>query len=211
MVFDTGQENGNYYITMEYVEGQTLKQLFSRTPKQLRAQDVVMVGLMVCDGLHYAHKNRVIHRDIKPSNIMVNRERQVKIMDFGLATVLESAALEKTMMRGTPLYMAPEMILGRNVDYRSDIYSMGITFYEMATKRVPFSTGDIAYHHLHTPPPPPEQFNPTIPPGLSAIIMKAISKKQEERQQSMQELINELKQLQMQLQNQNTSAVPTGT
>ena len=212
MVFDTGQENGNYFITMEFVEGQTLKQLFNRTPKQLRPQDVLFVGLMVCDGLNYAHKNRIIHRDIKPSNIMVNRDRQVKIMDFGLATVLQSAALEKTMMRGTPLYMAPEMIMGRNVDYRSDIYSMGITLYEMTTKHLPFSTGDIAYHHLHTPPPHPQQFNPAVPPQLSAIILKAISKKQEDRYQTMEELIADLKQCQMTLQNnQGSQVAPTGT
>jgi serine/threonine protein kinase len=124
---------------------------------------------------------------------MISKTRQVKIMDFGLATVMQTAALDKTMMRGTPLYMAPEMITGRGVDYRSDIYSMGITLYEMATKHVPFSTGDVAYHHLHSEPPAPEQFNPEIPPKLCAVIKKAILKKQEERYQSFDQMVDDLR------------------
>lgn len=207
-IFDTGQEANNYYITMELVEGQTLKQLLNRSPKQLRAQDVLTVALMVCDGLSYAHRNKIIHRDIKPSNIMIGKNRQVKIMDFGLATVMQKAALDKTMMRGTPLYMAPEMIMGRNVDYRSDVYSMGVTLYEMATKKVPFSSGDIAYHHLHTAPPPPSQFNAEIHPDLQRIILKAIAKKQEERYQSMDELMAELQRLQDTLKNAAATTQP---
>jgi len=200
MVFDTGEENGNYFITMEYIEGQTLKQVLQRSPKPLRSQDVLTVAIMVCEGLEYAHENKIIHRDVKPSNIMVTKARKVKIMDFGLATIMQSAALEQTMMRGTPLYMAPEMIMGRGVDYRSDIYSMGITLYEMAAKRVPFKDGDVAYHHLHTAPPPPTQFNPGIPPALNDVILKAIAKKQEDRFQTMAELLQALKQVESNMQ-----------
>lgn len=205
-IFDTGAENGSYFITMELVEGQTLKQVLQKSSKLLRPADIVNVSIMICEGLSYAHQNKVIHRDVKPSNVMIGKNKQVKIMDFGLATVMQAASLDKTMMRGTPLYMAPEMILGRNVDYRSDIYSMGISIYEMATKRVPFPSGDVAYHHLHTPPTPPNQINPNLPTSLNDLILKAIAKKQEDRFQSMDEMLATLNAIKTELAQAQTAS-----
>src|SRR5262249_2435913 len=148
-----GQENGNYFMAMEYVEGKTLQQVLKQV-KRVNLQNFSFIAKPLCDVVAYAHEHRVIHRDIKPSNILLLPNKTVKLMDFGLAKVLQDMSIDKTMLRGTPLYMAPEQILGKDIDHRCDIYALGILFYEMLSGTPPFFQGDIMYAHLHTAPPP---------------------------------------------------------
>jgi len=123
-VFDVGQEEGVYFMAMEYVEGKTLQQVLKQV-KKVNLQSFLNVAKPLCEVVAYAHENRVIHRDIKPSNIILLANRTVKLMDFGLAKVLQDMSIDKTMLRGTPLYMSPEQVLGKDIDHRTDIYSLG--------------------------------------------------------------------------------------
>lgn len=190
-VFDVGQENSNYYITMEYVDGRSLAD-FIREKGRLSTRNCVVIATKICAGLEYAHTSNVVHRDIKPSNIMISNKGDVKIMDFGLAKIMTEAVQDKTIVRGTPLYMSPEQVEGIGVDHTSDIYSFGVTMFEMVTGTLPFTKGDIAYHHLHTDPPSPIRYNPSIPQALEKIIMKCLSKKKEERYQTASEIKRDL-------------------
>lgn len=190
-VYDVGQEESNYYITMEFVDGRSLGE-FIREKGRLSLKNVVVIATKICAGLEYAHSRSVIHRDIKPSNIMISNQGDVKIMDFGLAKIMNDAVQDRTIVRGTPLYMAPEQVEGVGVDHRSDIYSFGVTLFEMATGTLPFTKGDIAYHHLHTPPPSPIRYNPSIPEGLEKVILKCLEKKKEARYQRVADIKREL-------------------
>jgi len=190
-VFDVGQENHNYYITMEYVDGRSLAD-FVREKGRLSTRNCVVIATKICSGLEYAHSKNVVHRDIKPSNIMISNQGDVKIMDFGLAKIMTEASKDKTIVRGTPLYMSPEQVEGFGIDHTSDVYSFGVTMFEMATGTLPFTKGDIAYHHLHTAPPSPIRYNPSIPEALERIILKCLSKKKEERYQTASEIKRDL-------------------
>lgn len=174
-VYDTGSDGDEPYIVMEYVDGMTLKEILEKSPS-ITTKDIVRIGRQLCQGLDYAHAKNVIHRDIKPANIMINKEFQVKIMDFGLAKVLSGTVQEGTGVKGTPLYMSPEQIKGTQIDHRSDLYSLGCTFYRMATGRPPFYEGDVYYHHLNTTPPSPQSVNPQIPTALSDLILRCLQK-----------------------------------
>ena len=184
-VYDLGSQGGNHFLAMEYVDGQPLNMLLRRSGKPPRKTAVNVVA-QACAGLAFAHEKRVIHRDIKPGNLMLARDGTVKLMDFGLARVMRELSLEKTQMRGTPLYMSPEQIEGRDVDFRADLYSLGCTAFELFTGRPPFIEGEILHHHLHTPPPSPRQFDPSIPPALEAVLMRALTKDKSKRQPSVQ-------------------------
>ncbi|HXC61671.1 MAG TPA: protein kinase, partial [Nitrospiria bacterium] len=190
-IYDTGRDEEGVFITMELVEGVSLKELLDKANK-LSVPDFLDIAKQICEGLDFAHSRNVIHRDIKPGNIMVNRDKVVKIMDFGLAKVLTDSMLDKTSVKGTPLYMAPEQILGEKVDHRSDIYSLGCTFYWMATGRPPFVEGDVYYHHLHTIPTPPCTLNPALPEQLGRLIMKCLAKDKAKRYQRVKEVLEEL-------------------
>ncbi len=186
-VFDAGEQDNEYYMAMEYVEGETLKSLVKRQgafPEPL----VRFVAVHGCRGLAYAHDKGLVHRDIKSGNLMLTKDRSLKIMDFGLAKFIEDAQVDHTRAIGTPYYMSPEQILGKELDGRSDIYSLGITLFECATGRVPFHKGDLAYHHLHTPPPTVRSLNPEASLELERTIGKCIRKTPEERFQSATEL-----------------------
>lgn len=193
-IYDTGKNGDDLYITMEYVDGITLKESLDKTGKQPIGQ---LLGIMreICKGVAYAHSRQVIHRDIKPANVMLGKDGTVKIMDFGLAKVLSQSMADKTSVKGTPLYMSPEQILGKNVDHQSDIYSLGCSFYRIVANRPPFSQGDIYFHHLHTQAAPPKQFNTEIPDRLNQIILKAIEKEKNKRYKSVKDLLNDLKQV----------------
>lgn len=187
------EPDGTIYIAMEYVEGKTLKQILNESgPFPVSA--VILIFGQVAKGLGYAHKKGIVHRDIKPSNIMWTSNKEVKIMDFGLAAAIsELRDGVTTTIVGTPYYMSPEQALGNPVDHRTDIYSLGITIYELLTGRPPFKEGDLGYHHIHTPPPPPTKFNPSIPKSLEAIILKCIEKDPDNRYQSTEEILEDLK------------------
>ena len=193
------------FIAMEYVEGQTLGEKITGRP--LPTHDILSIAMQVADALDVAHSKGVIHRDIKPANIMITPRGQAKVLDFGLAkrTVLEDAFSEAVTIRertlpgllvGTIAYMSPEQALAQTVDHRSDLFSIGVVLYEMATGRIPF-TGATAMETINriinTEPESIVGLNPNIPSGLERIIMKCLEKKVERRFQSARDLLNDLR------------------
>jgi len=192
-IFDTGKNGDDIYITMEFIDGISLKHYLERYRAPLRERVEIMKS--ICRGVIYAHERNVIHRDLKPANVMLLKDRTVKIMDFGLAKMLTDTMQEKTSIKGTPLYMSPEQIVGEKVGTASDIYSLGCTFYRMLTARPPFSKGDIYYQHLHTPPTPPRMVTPEIPPALDEIILKCLEKEKTKRFKSAKALLDALSSL----------------
>jgi predicted Ser/Thr protein kinase len=179
-VFDQGEDNGETFMVMEFVEGTTLEARLERETR-MGFRDAIGIAEQVCNGLAYAHKRRVIHRDIKPANIFIAEDGTVKLGDFGLARVLNELKIRKTEIRGTPLYMAPEQIRGTDIDFRVDLYAVGCTLFELLTGRPPFIEGEILYHHLHTEPPKPSELVSGIPAKLEMIVMACIAKNKEER------------------------------
>jgi len=191
-IYDAGVENEVYYIIMEFVEGKDLSELLEGH-RRLPLAGGIQVFKELAQALNYAHELKIIHRDIKPANLMYSvKTKIVKVMDFGLAKVMDQVREGRTMIAGTPYYMSPEQNLGRNVDHRTDIYAMGITMFELFTGRVPFMEGDIGYHHLHTPPPRPREFNPQLPDKIEHIILKCIAKDPAQRYQSAGRVYDEL-------------------
>jgi serine/threonine-protein kinase len=186
-VYDAGEQNNRYYIAMEYVDGTTLKEILKRKGP-IAPGGVLNVLLQLCEALGYAHEQRVVHRDVKTANAMWTKDRKAKIMDFGLAKVVEEVRNHTTIVSGTPYYMSPEQTLGKNVDHRTDIYSLGVTVFELATGTVPFREGNIPYHHVHTPPPDPREYNPELPALLVQVIAKCLQKDPDARFQSTREI-----------------------
>lgn len=190
-IHDIGEEMGRKYISMEYVDGTNLKDMLRRSGK-LPYKSLVLYMRQICQALSYAHSIGIIHRDIKPANIMITRDDQVKITDFGIAKIMESTeATLAGMVIGTPLYMSPEQVEGRPVDNRADVYSLGVMFYELAAGSAPFAAGDLAYQHLHVEPKPLTGY----PPEFVEIIMKCLHKNREERWSSVDEILLKLEQL----------------
>ena len=186
-IYDAGKHEDTYYIAMEYLEGETLKEIISRQGA-LPIDKSINIATQVADGLNYAHSQKIIHRDIKPGNIVTCEDGRAVITDFGIAKALEGTRLTQTgTMIGTPEYMSPEQATGEIVDARSDIYSLGIVLYEMVTGDVPFKaetpTG-VIYKHVHEPPSPPHSINVQIPQYLEATILKAMEKYKGSRFQS---------------------------
>ena len=182
-------DQGKFYIVMEYVEGETLQHHLHQSSGPMVASDAIEVFRQALDGLSFAHQRGVIHRDIKPSNIMLTRAGVAKLTDFGIARALGSARLTRTGTAvGTPVYMSPEQIHGKKLDCRADIYSMGITLYEMVTGHVPFdrpkgsdSDFPVLAAHISQYPKPPSHWVPEIPSFLEAAILKALEKTREKR------------------------------
>lgn len=199
-IFSFNKIDDQYIIAMEYVDGKSLKELL-QAKKMLKPGEAIGIIIQVAEGLAYAHAHNVIHRDIKPANILLDKDKQVKISDFGIAKIFGSQGLTKTgMMMGTPWYTPPEQIMGKNIDFRADLYSLGVTFYELLTSRVPFdsetnSEFQIQKAHLETPPPRPSIYNPQIGAKLEKIILQALQKKVEKRFQSAGEMVVELKKI----------------
>jgi len=192
VVYDAGEEDGVYYIAMEYIDGPTLKQLL-RERGPLSPEMVIVVAANVLKGLAYAHSQKIIHRDIKPSNLMwLARDKNVKITDFGLAKVIQEVANFQTVVGGTPHYMSPEQILGEQIDPRADLYSLGATLYELATGSVPFRKGDVGYHHIHTPAPDPRSVRADLHPALADMLLKCLEKEPDRRYASADELLQAL-------------------
>jgi len=194
-VFDAGGIGGEYYFVMEYIEGRNLKDIIRESRRPLPIANAVAIFKQLASALSYAHSKSIVHRDIKTSNVMLQDDGNVKLMDFGLAKILEGASSERTAVSGTPYYMSPEQTMGKGIDHRTDIYSLGVMMYELVTGRVPFPTGDVGYHHLHTEPEPPGKLRPDIPETLEAIILKCMRKKPEERYQSTDEILRELEKI----------------
>ena len=191
------------YIAMEYVDGENLREQLNR--KAMSVQEFLGIAIEICDALDAAHSKGIIHRDIKPENIMLTKDGKIKITDFGLACINNASKMTMAgQILGTPLYMSPEQIRGKPVDNRSDIYSLGITFYESLTGRVPFPHGDIGYCHIHETPPLPSLLNPDIPETLEKIIMKSIEKNPEDRYQNVREILEDINRCQNPIHNEMT-------
>jgi len=194
-MYELMEEEGAHFITMEYVPGENLKSMIRMTG-QLGSGTAVSVAKQVCDGLAEAHRLGVIHRDLKPGNIMIDRDGNARIVDFGIARSLgEKGITGAGVMIGTPEYMSPEQVEGKEVDRRSDIYSLGVILYEMVTGRVPFE-GDIALaiamKHKSEVPKNPKEYNAQIPEDLCRLILKCLEKEKEKRYQSAGEVRSEL-------------------
>jgi len=191
-VYDAGEQDGVFYIAMEYVDGNTLKEIIKHRGK-ISPGGIIHVLSQMCEALAYAHEQKVVHRDIKTANTMWTRDRKAKIMDFGLAKVIEEVRNHTTVVSGTPYYMSPEQTLGKNVDHRTDIYSLGVSVFEMATGTLPFRDGNLPYHHVHTPPPDPREFSADLPPLIVSVIARCLEKDPAKRYQSAAEISKELK------------------
>jgi serine/threonine-protein kinase len=196
VVFDAGEEDGLYYITMELVEGKSLQALLDSgqafpLPRTLRIME------QTCGALQFAHERNVVHRDIKPANLMLTADDTVKITDFGTAKILQFGTVQQTAhVMGTPSYMSPEQVKGRAVDGRSDIFSLGVMLYEMVTGEKPFPGQNITtviYKIVNEDPVPPRQIDPSIHPGISAVVMRALEKEPEQRYQNCREMLEDLK------------------
>jgi len=194
-MYDLNEEKGTQYITMEYVPGEDLKSTIVRVG-QLSVGKAVSVAKQVCEGLIEAHKLGVVHRDLKPQNIMIDKEGNVRIMDFGIARSLKAKGITAAgMMIGTPEYMSPEQAEIKETDQRSDIYSLGVILYEMVTGRLPFegeSPLSIAMKHKSEKPSDPRRLSAQISPELSRVILRCMEKDKEKRYQRAEELYSEL-------------------
>jgi serine/threonine-protein kinase len=195
-MYDLGEDEGTHYITMEYVRGEDLKS-FIRRSGRLTVDKAITIAGQVCEGLAEAHRQGVVHRDLKPQNVMIDRDGNARIMDFGIARLLTGKGITGAgTFIGTPEYMSPEQVEGRDIDQRSDIYSLGIVLYEMLTGRRPFEGAtalDVAVKQKSETPPDPKQFNPQISDELDRVILRCLGKKRESRYQSALELISDLK------------------
>jgi len=195
-VYDTGKEESEFgplpYIVMEYVDGQTLREIV-KTQGPMSEQQVIEVMADVCAALDFSHRHSIIHRDVKPANIMINRVGAVKVMDFGIARALGEGqnVTQTAAVIGTAQYLSPEQAQGLAVDARSDVYAAGCVLFELLTGEPPF-TGDtpvaVAYQHVREQPRAPSVLNPRVSPSLDAIVLKALSKNPVNRYQSAAEM-----------------------
>ena len=193
-VYDTGEENGIYFIVMELVEGITLKKYIEKKAR-LSVKEAVSIAIQVSMGIESAHNNHIIHRDIKPQNIIISKEGKVKVTDFGIAKAATSNTITSNVM-GSVHYTSPEQARGGYSDEKSDIYSLGITLFEMLTGRVPFNgetTVAIAIKHIQEEMPSPREYVSEIPISVEQIVFKCCQKSPDRRYQSMGELIGDLK------------------
>ncbi len=194
-MYDLNEEKGIHYITMEYVRGEDLRSLIRRIG-QLPIGKSISITKQICEGLAEAHRSGVVHRDLKSNNIMIDKDGNVRIMDFGIARSLKAKGITGAgVMIGTPEYMSPEQVEGKEVDQCSDIYSLGVILYEMVTGRVPFE-GDtpftIGVKHKSEMPKDPKELNTQIPDDLNCVILKCLEKDKDKRYQSASEVSSEL-------------------
>src|SRR5580698_3384570 len=191
-VFDWGEDDGVYFIVMEYIDGRSLSTVL-RDPQKMPPNQIAQIGAGVAAALAFAHRHGVVHRDVKPGNILITPDGEVKVTDFGIARAMntEESLTQTGAVMGTAAYFSPEQAEGKGVDSRSDIYSLGVVLYEMAVGRPPF-TGDspvaVASKHVRDMPVLPREANPTVPPALEAVIMKAMAKNPDDRYGSAEEL-----------------------
>ena len=192
-IYDAGEQDGIFYIAMEFIQGTTLHELLTEQ-RILPADDIVQYSRQICRGLDYAHSHGIVHRDVKPANIMITANGMVKIMDFGIAKAGGSMTSTGQVL-GTPNYMAPEQVKGKPLDGRSDLFSFGVILYEMLTGEKPFAGQNVTtiiYKIVNENPIAPRDLDVTVHPGLSAIVTRALAKSPEDRYQSGAEIIHDL-------------------
>jgi len=194
-MYELMEDKGTHFITMQYVSGQDLRGLIRQTG-QLTTGKAISIAKEICEGLIEAHHQGVIHRDLKPSNIIIDKDGNARILDFGIARSVEGKGITGAgVMIGTPEYMSPEQVEGKETDQRSDIYSLGVILYEMVTGRVPFE-GDtpftVGIKHKSEIPKDPKELNEQISGDLSNMILKCLEKDKDKRYQSAQEVRSEL-------------------
>ena len=194
-IYDVGKSGEIAYIAMEFLQGRELRDVLNNGQRMPVVQ-VINVVAQVAQGLAYAHENGIVHRDIKPSNIMIVRDGHVKITDFGIARMASAAVRTQTgMVLGSPKYMSPEQVVGKQTDQRSDIFSLGVMLYEMLTGQAPFAgenVNAIMYQTLNSIPPPPSSLSSDVPEMLNFIVAKALAKKLEHRYQDTKEFAADL-------------------
>lgn len=193
-VYDVGEDNGLHYIVMELVEGITLKEYIEKKAR-LSVKEAISIAIQVSMGIEAAHNNHIIHRDIKPQNIIISREGKVKVTDFGIARAATSNTITSNVM-GSVHYTSPEQARGGYSDEKSDIYSLGITMFEMLTGRVPFNgetTVSVAIKHIQDEMPSPRDFVPEIPASVEQIIFKCTQKSPDRRYDNVSQVIADLK------------------
>jgi len=186
-LFDAGEENGSYFISMELLEGMPVNQILKKRGR-LSAADTARLGIQIAAGLQYAHDQRIVHRDIKTGNLFFTKDRTVKIMDFGLAKTIEEVRKSSTMIGGTPYYMAPEQAAGEELDHRADLYAFGVTLYQLVAGTVPFREGDLTYHHRSTAPADPRSYAKEIPEAFAEIILQLLAKAPDDRPSNADEV-----------------------
>jgi tRNA A-37 threonylcarbamoyl transferase component Bud32 len=200
-VYDVGEDLDLNYLAMEYLEGESLVK-YTRPGNLLPIRQCVEIITQGCDALEYAHKHDIVHRDIKPENIMVLKDGTVKVTDFGIARVATSTRTRTGVIKGTPYYMSPEQTKGQALTGPSDIFSLGVVFYQLLTGKLPF-TGDnlaaIMYQTTMVDPEPPTTFNPEIDPGIVAIIKRALEKSLERRYAAAKQMGDDLRRLSQKL------------
>ncbi len=195
-IYDVGKSGNIAFIAMEFLQGSELRDLL-REERGMPVSQIVDIVAQVAEGLSYAHQHGIVHRDIKPSNIMLVRDGRIKITDFGIARMPSSAVHTQTgMVLGSPKYMSPEQVLGKEIDRRSDIFSLGVMLYEMLTGTSPFvgeNVNAIMYQTLNLVPPAPSTLNPEVPDMLNFIVAKALAKGVEDRYQNALDLAKDLR------------------
>jgi eukaryotic-like serine/threonine-protein kinase len=196
VVYDAGEEDGLYYITMELVVGKSMQAVFD-SGEAFPVPRILRILEQTCAALQFAHDRNIVHRDIKPANLMLTADDIVKVTDFGTAKILQFGTVQQTThVMGTPSYMSPEQVKGRPVDGRTDIFSLGVVMYEMLTREKPFpgqSITTVIYKIVNEEPIPPRQLNPSVHPGLNEIVLRALAKEPEARYQSCREMLEELR------------------
>src|SRR5437764_4345219 len=215
-IYEMGDEGGRHFIATEFVDGQTLRTRLSGAPMEL--PEVLNVAIQIAGALEEAHAAGIIHRDIKPENVMIRRNGHVKVLDFGLAKLMDRAASDETdteavtralvqtdagMVLGTSQYMSPEQARGKPVDARTDIWSLGVVLYEMATGRAPFSgetKTDVIVAIAKNDPPPLVRYAPNAPAEFEWIVLKALRKDVDERYQTVKEFESDLKKLKQRIE-----------
>lgn len=197
-VYQLGESGGEYYFAMEFVEGKDLQVILKENKGKLNHQDAVRIIFGVAKALEIAGQFGIVHRDIKPSNVLITKENNIKVMDFGLAKAFQDSSTNVTMsgaVMGTANYMSPEQAEGREVDQRTDIYSLGVMFYQLLTGYLPFSGENptsLAFQHVHSKPIPPMEKIKGVSKALNDICIKCLAKKKEERYQNASELLHDL-------------------
>ncbi|MDE2117486.1 MAG: serine/threonine protein kinase [Betaproteobacteria bacterium] len=195
-IYDVGKSGDVAYIAMEFLEGRELRDILNEDA-HLPIGQVLDIVVQVAQGLAYAHEHGIVHRDVKPANIMVVRDGHVKITDFGIARMASASVRTQTgMVLGSPKYMSPEQVMGKPIDQRSDIFSLGVMLYEMLAGQVPFNgenVNAIMYQILNAVPPPLSTMNPAVPEMLNFIIAKALAKAPDDRYHNAGEFANDLR------------------